>query len=165
MTRVLIAAISDIRENRGANARLLSAQPRSDHFPDLRQCRTPMVWARLCGCVCIELLSFPLAVQTRICRLAAPTRRRFHHWLRAVRCDRWRAARLRFLLKAGNVARAVVDLACLGRRHVESRRDGGFIAVYALLRTSPQNFVAEPRRQPCRNSADRIVLRSMRELH
>src|SRR5437016_6065452 len=44
MTRVLIAAISDISHNRDANARVLSAQPRSDHLPNLRQRRTAMVW-------------------------------------------------------------------------------------------------------------------------
>ena len=165
MTRVLIAAISDISHNRGANVRVLSAQPRSDHFPDLRQRRAAMVWARLCGCICIELFSFPLAVQARICRSAAATRRRFHHRLRAVRRDRWRASRLRFLLQAGNVARAVVDLARLGRRDVESRRDARPIAVHALLRAPSQNFVAKSRRQSRRNRAARIVLRTMRELH
>ena len=60
--------------NRGANVRVLSAQPRSDYFPDLRQCWAALVWARLCGCICIELFSFPLAVQARICRSAAATR-------------------------------------------------------------------------------------------
>ena len=38
--------------------------------------------------------------------ICAATRRRFHHRLRAVWRDRWRASRLRFLLQAGNVARA-----------------------------------------------------------
>src|SRR2546430_11873728 len=94
-----------------------------------------MVWARLCGCVCIELFPLPVAVQARIRRSAAATRRRFHHRLRVVRRDRWRASWLRFVLQAGNVARAVVDLARLGRRHVESRRDGWAVFVYALLPT------------------------------
>src|SRR5204863_9583636 len=123
----LIAQIENVAHNRAANVRLLSAQPRSDHFPDLRQRRTEMVWARLCACVCIQLFSFSLAVQTRICRSAAATRRRFHNRLRAVRCDCWRASRLRFLLQAGNVARAVVDLARLGGRDVESWRDAGLL--------------------------------------
>src|SRR5262249_49479474 len=165
MTRVLIAAISDIRENRGANARLLSAQPRSDHFPDLRQCRTAMVWTRLCAGVCVQLFSFYVAVQARLRRSAARARGRFHHRLRTIRRDRWRSARVRFLLQAGNVARAIVDLARLGRRHVESWRDAWDIAVHVLLRTSSQNFMAESRRQSGRNGAGGIVLRTMRKLH
>src|SRR4029077_46854 len=144
MTRVLIAAISDISDNRGANVCVLSAQPRSDHFPDLRQCRTAMVWARLCRSVCLELFSFPLAFQAWICRFTAAARRRFHHWLRAIRRDRWRASRLRFVLQAGNVARAAVDLARLGRGDGEERRNGGLIAIHALLRAPSQNFVAKP---------------------
>src|SRR5262245_65838247 len=105
-----------------------------------------MVRARLCAGVCLQLFSFPLAVQAGIRRSAAATRRRFHHWLRIVRRDRWRASRLRFLLQAGNVARAVVYLARLGRRHVESRRDAWSIAVHVLLRAPAQTFVAETRR-------------------
>src|SRR4029453_15157605 len=115
MTRVLIAAISDISDNRGANARLLSAQSRSDHFPDLRQRGTALVWARLCTGVFFELFFFPLAVQARIRRSVAATRRRFHNRVRVVRRDRWRASWLGFFLQAGNVARAVVDFSCLGR--------------------------------------------------
>src|SRR5262245_35905137 len=124
-----------------------------------------MVRARLCGCVCIELFSLPLAVQAWICRPAAATRRRFHHWLRAVRCDCRRPPRLRFLLQAGNVARAVIDFARLGRGNVESRRDAGPIAVHFLLRLAPQNFMAEPRRQSRRDGAGGIILWTMRELY
>src|SRR5207245_10893486 len=104
-----------------------------------------MVWACLCAGVCVQLLSFYLALQARIRRSAATARRRLHHRLRAIRRDRWRSARVRFLLQAGNVARAIVDLARVGRRHVESWRDAWDIVVHGLLRTSSQNLMAESR--------------------
>src|SRR5436309_8724359 len=46
-----------------------------------------------------------------------------------------------FFLQARNVARAAVDLARLGRRHVKPRRDAWLVDVHVLLCPPAQNLV------------------------
>ena len=122
MTRVFVAAVAHFCESR-RNARVLSAQSRSNYFSYLRQCRAALVRPGLCACFYLQLSPLPLACKTRICRSAPATSRRLHHWLRAVWRDHWWASRIRFLLQTGNAARAAIDLSRLGRRNVQPRRN------------------------------------------
>src|SRR5437660_223480 len=83
---------------------------------------------------------------------------RFHHWLRALRRDRRWPTWLRLFLQAGDVARADVDLASVGRWNVESRRNDRDPALHSLLCAAAQDFLEQPRRQSGSGRADRIVL-------
>ena len=164
MTRVFVAAVAHFCESR-RNARVLSAQSRSDHFSHLRQCRAALVRPVL---MCLHLspaICSSSGWRNADMPICPATSRRLHHWLRAVWRDHWRASRLRFLLQTGNAARAAVDLSRLGRRNVQPRRNAWSVAFHFVLRAPAQNLVDKPRRQSGCHCADWFVLWTLRQFH
>src|SRR5204862_282317 len=64
--------------------------------------------------------------------------------------------------QTGNATRAALDLARLGRRDVEPRRNVWPVGFHFLLRAQAQNLVDKPRRQSGRYCADWLVLWALR---
>src|SRR5437763_16240484 len=90
-----VARYDKIAEYRVANARLLPAQPRPFHLPNLGQHRAALVRDGVCARVRFRISAFARAFETRLSRSAAIRPRRFRDLGGALRSDDRRPARLR----------------------------------------------------------------------